>query len=196
MTRMEMVSVPQIMGYGLWGADDLFYSSINLLFGADQIRGDVSQLPIYDATYGANLDYLPEMIVSPVTAQNPVPEDNTKDVDLNVELSWTGAYGTVYHNVYFGTDPDNLDNISFEQSELVYYIEGLEWASTYYWSVDEVDSEGVVYPGRIWTFDTINDCSSSIVGDLNGDCVVDFEDFATMAENWLNCTRIGTGACP
>lgn len=182
---------------GAWhlGSDDLFYSSNDLLLGTEQNRGDVSQLPVYDATFGAILDNLPQMIVSPVTAQSPVPEDGTQDVDLNVELRWAGQYQAV-HNVYFGSDPDNLPNVSFEQSESVLDVVGLEWAKTYYWRVDEVDSEDVVYPGRIWSFDTIDDCSSSIVGDLTGDCIVDLQDFALMAENWLNCTRLGTGACP
>ena len=115
---------------------------------------------------------------------------------MNVELSWTAGAGAVLHNVYFGTSSDALVNVSFEQAETTIDVEGLEWNSSYYWRVDEVGNDGNVNEGGVWFFDTIDDCSSSIVGDFNNDCVVDFEDFATFVENWLTCTRMGTGACP
>ena len=177
---------------GVWtlGADDVVYWTEDIEFNG--VQGDINELGPFNYI---DTKILPQMTINPVTARSPVPGDNAKDIDLNVELSWAGAYGAV-HNVYFGSDPNNLGNVSLEQPESVFNVEGLNWASTYYWRVDEVDSEGVVHPGRIWSFDTINDCSSSIVGDLNGDCVVDFEDFALMVKNWLNCTRLGTGACP
>lgn len=34
---------------------------------------------------------------------------------------------------------------------------------------------------------TVSGCSGPIEGDLNNDCTVDFEDFAKMASNWLEC---------
>jgi hypothetical protein len=34
---------------------------------------------------------------------------------------------------------------------------------------------------------TIFQCANPISGDLNGDCYVDFKDFAIIAEHWLNC---------
>jgi len=158
----------------------------------DGIQGDIGSFGAITYTDDVRI---PHMVINPVTAREPFPPDGDEDIDLNVELRWTGAYGSV-HNVYFGTDPNNLPEVSFEQAESVFDVEGLEWATAYYWRVDEVDSEDVVHPGRLWTFDTINDCSSSIAGDVNGDCVVDFKDFAMMAENWLQCTRLGTDACP
>ena len=178
---------------GVWtlGADDVVYWTEDIEFNG--VQDGIDQLGTFNYI---ETKILPHMVVNPVAARSPIPGVGAKDIDLNVELSWTGAYGAVYHNVYFGTDPDNLENVSFEQSESTIYVEGLEWKSTYYWRVDEVDSEEVIYPGRIWSFDTIDDCSSSIVGDFNNDCIVDFEDFATFAENWLTCTRMGTGACP
>jgi hypothetical protein len=38
-------------------------------------------------------------------------------------------------------------------------------------------------------------CSSSVAGDLNGDCKVDFEDFAIMASNWMDCNLEPQEAC-
>ncbi len=50
-----------VMDEGEWipGSDDVFYNANDVLFGADQIRGDVSQLPAYGASR-----YLPLMVIS------------------------------------------------------------------------------------------------------------------------------------
>lgn len=180
---------------GVWtlGADDVVYWTEDIEFNG--VQGDINELGPFNYI---DTKTLPHMVINPVTprpAQHPVPANGATDIDLNVELSWTGGYGAVYHNVYFGSDSNSLVNVSFEQSGTTITVEGLEWAERYYWRVDEVDSEKTVRTGGVWRFDTINDCSSSIAGDFNGDCVVDFEDFATFAENWLACTRLGTGAC-
>ena len=34
-----------------------------------------------------------------------------------------------------------------------------------------------------------------IVGDLNGDCVTDFKDFALFASEWLKCTHKNIDLC-
>jgi hypothetical protein len=31
----------------------------------------------------------------------------------------------------------------------------------------------------------VNDCNETAVVDLNGDCIVNFYEFAVLAENWL-----------
>jgi hypothetical protein len=38
-------------------------------------------------------------------------------------------------------------------------------------------------------------CAQLTQGDLNGDCVVDFLDFAIMASNWLSCSRSPPDLC-
>ncbi|MHC5119463.1 MAG: hypothetical protein ACYSOH_05520, partial [Planctomycetota bacterium] len=37
-------------------------------------------------------------------------------------------------------------------------------------------------------------CAEKLPGDVNGDCTINLEDFAMMAENWLACNSI-TAAC-
>ena len=58
---------------GTWalGDDDTFYNSNDILFGDNQTRGDVSQLPVYTAGSPDSV-YLPDMIVAPV-----IPEPAT-----------------------------------------------------------------------------------------------------------------------
>jgi len=43
-------------------------------------------------------------------AYNPSPADFAEDVDPNVVLSWTPADVAVWHDVYFGTDFDDVNN--------------------------------------------------------------------------------------
>jgi hypothetical protein len=38
-------------------------------------------------------------------------------------------------------------------------------------------------------------CTAPIVGDLNGDCKVDYEDFAIIASHWLKCNLDPPSAC-
>ncbi|HBG27884.1 MAG: hypothetical protein A2Y10_07270 [Planctomycetes bacterium GWF2_41_51] len=40
-----------------------------------------------------------------------------------------------------------------------------------------------------------NSCGQNLTGDINGDCYVDFADFAEMAFNWLKCNDIGNLHC-
>ncbi|UCF16500.1 MAG: hypothetical protein JSW59_03390 [Phycisphaerales bacterium] len=39
-------------------------------------------------------------------------------------------------------------------------------------------------------------CRTRLPGDINGDCKVDFDDFALMASNWLECHLEPQEACP
>ncbi len=39
-------------------------------------------------------------------------------------------------------------------------------------------------------------CFSVVPADLNGDCVVDMQDFAILASDWMVCTRVPTTLCP
>jgi hypothetical protein len=56
---------------GQWslGVDDIFYTSQDILFGENQIRGDISQLPAYSALGGIGI--IPSMTI------DPVPEPST-----------------------------------------------------------------------------------------------------------------------
>ena len=42
---------------------------------------------------------------------------------------------------------------------------------------------------------TVAECTSAMDGDINGDCKVDFKDFAVMASNWLGCNLEPQSSC-
>jgi len=84
----------------------------------------------------------------------PAPTDGAVAGGDKLQLSWMpGAYVTE-HQVYFGTEPDNLSLVG-EVAEPVYEELGaLEGDTTYYWRVDEVQPDGSVVAGDVWSFST------------------------------------------
>ena len=99
--------------------------------------------------------------VPPKTAYFPDPADSAESVSVDVQLSWTGGFGSKLHTVYFG---DNLDDVSnaaggLPQGSPTYTPGPLEMAKTYYWRVDEFDSI-YTFKGGIWSFTTEGAVSS------------------------------------
>ena len=46
--------------------------------------------------------------------------------------------------------------------------------------------DGVTLVGDVWTFTTgLPVCDPGLTADVNDDCVVDMEDFAVLADDWL-----------
>ena len=44
--------------------------------------------------------------------------------------------------------------------------------------------------------DTLDFCSTPVVGDINKDCIVNLEDYALMASEWMGCHLVPQKACP
>ncbi|MDD5064748.1 MAG: S8 family serine peptidase [Phycisphaerae bacterium] len=91
----------------------------------------------------------------------PNPGDGARGVDPNTELSWSPNRYAISHDVYFGTDYDdvndadtssttvykgNYDISTFDPCEV-----GLNAGVTYYWRIDEGYPEPVV-KGDVWSF--------------------------------------------
>jgi len=93
--------------------------------------------------------------IPPRTAYNPIPAEGAESVDPNVELSWTGGFGSKLHTVYFGDNFDDVSNATggLPQGTATYIPGPLELAKTYYWRVDEFDAIET-YKGDVWSFTT------------------------------------------
>ena len=91
----------------------------------------------------------------PKTAYFPDPADGAEYVDVNVQLNWTGGYGSKLHTVYFGETFEEVDNATGGQSQgsATYTPGTLKMAKTYYWRVDEFDIFET-HKGDIWSFTT------------------------------------------
>jgi len=87
-------------------------------------------------------------------ARNPVPADGAVDVTAGT-LEWTAGASAVSHIVYLSEDAaiDAADQIAESPLNIV----AIDTAPgvTYYWRVDEVDADGVVYEGTVWSFTTM-----------------------------------------
>jgi hypothetical protein len=98
---------------------------------------------------------------------NPIPANGTVDVSQTAVLSWTPGVFGASHEVYFGTDPDAVKNADTSSPEYKgsgnlgsesYDPGQLEWNTTYYWRIDEVNNANADSPwtGPLWSLATGN----------------------------------------
>ncbi len=79
-----------------------------------------------------------------------------KFVDTNVKLSWTAKWNAALYNVYFGTDPVQVENAAGAASsgQTTFDPGPLQLETTYYWRVDLFDR--VEWrKGDVWSFTTM-----------------------------------------
>lgn len=122
-----------------------------------------NDVDIYDLTYfkncmsGPSVPYDPNCMNEPVTGLVPDtamamdPLDEQTDVSRNVVLDWTPGTAAESHDLYFGTSNPPPFHSSLGTSQ---FDPGtLQAETTYYWRVDEVNSEGTT-TGTVWSFTT------------------------------------------
>ena len=88
----------------------------------------------------------------PGRASDPNPADGDDYVRPDVILSWTTGKNAASHFVYFGTDPYSLLLVS-HQISTEYNPGRLDLNTTYFWRIDEVNSDGKT-TGTLWSFTT------------------------------------------
>ena len=86
------------------------------------------------------------------TATEPSPADGAEGVAIGTSLSWMPSSTAVSHDVYFGASspPALVGN----QDANTYYPGPVEPETTYYWQIDEVEADGTIVAGDIWSFTT------------------------------------------
>jgi hypothetical protein len=91
----------------------------------------------------------------PVYAREPQPADGALLAGAEVQLSWRAGREAVSHQVNLGTDAGALELLA-TTTEPSYAAKGLNYGTTYYWSVTEVNEAEAVssYAGDIWSFST------------------------------------------
>ena len=100
---------------------------------------------------------------TPGAVGNPEPANGVLNVQMNAILTWTPADSSASHELYFGTDKEAIrtaDKSSPEyQGSKALGAESfdpglLEPDTIYTWRVDEVDDQGNVSKGPLWSFTT------------------------------------------
>ncbi|MBL7188848.1 MAG: hypothetical protein ISS70_21180 [Phycisphaerae bacterium] len=107
----------------------------------------------------------PGQLQLPLRANRPKPASGQIDVTHTAVLTWSPGYKAARHDVYFGADAEAVANADTSSPEYVgnkdlgdesYEPGELQWNTTYYWRVDEVNDLDSDSPwiGRIWSFTT------------------------------------------
>ncbi|MBW7989133.1 MAG: hypothetical protein FVQ84_03830 [Planctomycetes bacterium] len=125
----------------------VFYWRVDAFHGAETYKGEVWSFS------------------TPGAVGAPIPSNGAVDVTQTQILTWVASDNAASYQVYFGADKDavrsadtgspeykgsnNLGSESYDPGKL-------EWDSTYYWRVDEVEAGGTTQKGLAWSFTTAN----------------------------------------
>ncbi|OHB67182.1 MAG: hypothetical protein A2Y77_04530 [Planctomycetes bacterium RBG_13_62_9] len=90
----------------------------------------------------------------PVAAVNPSPASGTVELEGPVTLSWRPGREVVSHEVYLGTDKDNLSLLTTVTEPTC--VAQVELDKAYFWQVVEVNEAAKTprWPSAVWTFKT------------------------------------------
>jgi hypothetical protein len=92
-------------------------------------------------------------------AFSPSPADDNEHVTAAVKLNWSPAPTAVAHEIYFGTDADEVAKAGHSsplfkgsQKSAGLPVAKLDASAKYFWRVDEVDAKKNVTRGEVWSF--------------------------------------------
>jgi hypothetical protein len=106
-------------------------------------------------------------------AIKPQPADRAEGTTLTgLKLSWMPGADATGHKVYFGTRADQMSLLDEVTSDYA-GLPDLKRGTTYYWRVDEIQPEGSVATGDIWSFNTGRLVAWWKLDDGSGDIAVD-----------------------
>ncbi len=122
----------------------------------------------------------------PAQAREPQPADGAAGVDVTSALSWRAGREAISHDVYLGTDPNDLPLVD-AVGEASYAAE-LEFGSTYYWQVVEVNEADATpaWTGDVWSFSTEEYASIDGFEAYTDDIESGMAIFDTWIDGWIN----------
>ncbi|NME68584.1 VPS10 domain-containing protein [Flammeovirga aprica] len=108
-----------------------------------------------EGTY-LNIDDVALMKVSTETkATTPTPANDATSISTNeVNLQWLKGITAEKRNVYLGTSSDELEQVATDLTATNFVITGLENEKKYFWRVDEIEADGKITEGDVWSFTT------------------------------------------
>jgi hypothetical protein len=170
-------------------------SAFNVSIGSDTQQtwmwydGSIDDVRIYNRALAT--DEIVQIIAgNTALASEPNPEyASTIQMPDAVSLLWSPGDNAAEHDVYLGTDKKTVANADTStagiyrgnQTATSYTPpEGFEWGQTYFWRIDEINNDGTINTGSVWTF-TVADYI----------IIEDFEDYNDYTPNevwnvWLD----------
>ena len=94
-------------------------------------------------------------------ARTPEPKNRDEHVEVGktLTLNWDAVKNVAAHKLYFGEDKNAVENATEVSKEFKgkladksFTVSDLYSGTTYYWRVDEVDANGEVTLGNVWSF--------------------------------------------
>lgn len=94
-------------------------------------------------------------------ARTPEPKNRDEHVEVGktLTLKWDAVKNVAFHKIYFGEDKNAVENATESSKEFKgkltdksFTVSDLCSGTTYYWRVDEVDNNGEVTLGNVWSF--------------------------------------------
>jgi len=143
-------------------SNNVAYDHYQLIFTA--IRGPAGGM--VDSMQIAEVELLGVGLI----ASNPSPSDGTSHPDTWVTLRWVPSQSADSHDVYFGESFADVEagvrgTFMGNQTSMYFnvglpgspYSEGLSPGTTYYWRIDEIESDGrTKHKGNVWSFTTLS----------------------------------------
>jgi len=170
------------------------------LGGANAFFGTIDEVRLFDTALKQDeiADIMFDVGTPPGLARSPKPKNMKTEVLRDVILGWRPGLMAETHNLYFGTDFNDVNEASVDDPRDVLIDQGmtetsydppglLEFEKTYYWRVDEVNDQDPNSPwkGYLWSF-TI----------ANYDLIEDFEGYDNnnkIYEIWSDYVTNNTG---
>jgi Tol biopolymer transport system component len=149
--------------------DDGDMDILNTYMGTDESLCDIGPMPwgdgiVDEADLEVLMDYMGQEVHYPTKPANlPKPFDQgLPDTEQAGLLSWWPGSEASEHDVYIGIDP--IAVLDADTSDTTGVYRGRQQASeyilpedvlpgeTYYWRIDELDTDGIITKGDLWTF--------------------------------------------
>jgi hypothetical protein len=136
---------------------------------------DTATAQLFWENSAREMQIIPQAALSlPVKANRSNPDNGAVNVKQIQILRWSPPDNAASHQVYFGTDEEAVRNADTSSPEYKgtrtlgaesYDAGKLQWSTTYYWRVDEVEADGTMQTGNLWSFTTAD---FLIVDDFEG----------------------------
>jgi regulation of enolase protein 1 (concanavalin A-like superfamily) len=124
------------------------------------VRKDLGAVPVqvglFQTAYSDNVSYaafddFKVETFARLKATLKGPEDGARVVGAPL-LEWIAGETALAHEVYFGTDPNDLESLGMQLETRYLIEEDLQRGVTYYWRVDETATDGTTHTGDLWSF--------------------------------------------